>query len=192
MKSNELKSITNNELSYNISHNKIMHVNSNESRSDKSDSNELRNISKCAVSPKIEEKQFTKISRECQKSELTTIDEKNCDTKTTSANIKREHDKIKIENGNDDDMCEQNMIQINPKKRTSSVNSSSPYKEKKRKKMCEDSAIEEHLLLPTNHDRIVSDVLPPPPAPQKPLITKIYYSYFERTNDDRDDIKEMK
>lgn len=178
-----------------VLHNKVMH----ESRSDKFDSNELRNTDLCEVSPKMEEKHFNKINHECQRSELTTIDEKilsklNGDTTTTttiSANIKKEHDKIKIENENDEEskICAQN-IQINSKKRTSSVNSSSPYKEKKRKKMFEDSAIEEHLLLPTNHDRIISDVLPPPPPPQKPL--KIYYSYFEKTNDDRDDIREMK
>lgn len=199
MKLNEPKSVSNtvDKLQNHISNTKVTH-NSNENRLDESDFNALRNSNTYAASPKMEDKQINKIKRECQKNELTTIDEKNFnkinyngDTKNASANIKREHDKIKIENGNDDGNSPQNTIQVNRKKRTSSVNNS-PYKEKKRKKMFEDATMEEHLLLPTNHDRTISDVLPPPPPPQKPLITKMYYSYFERANDDRDEIREMK
>lgn len=198
MKVIEPKSISNSvdKLQNNISHSKVTHISND--RLDDSDFNALRNSSTFAISPKTEEKHINKIKRECQKNDLTTIDEKvfnklnyNGDTKNTSANIKREHDKIKIENGNDDGNSAQNNIQMNRKKRTSSVNSS-PYKEKKRKKMFEDATMEEHLLLPNNHDRTISDVLPPPPPPQKPLITKMYYSYFERANDDRDEIRDMK
>lgn len=184
-------------------------------RNEKMDPSTTRNVGSIPRSPKLDERHM-KIKRENLKSEFSNvefnsttnrsikspkilIDDKaldkvsyNGDIKTSNANIKREYDKIKLENGNDDGnrlLGAEDLITNNRKKRAPSANSS-PYKDKKRKKMFDDIAMEQNLLPPTNHDRIDSDILPPPP--QKPLITKVYYSYFERTNDDRDEIREMK
>lgn len=81
-------------------------------------------------------------------------------------------------NSNDDVMTN------NRKKRSSSANSS-PYKDKKRKKL-DDTNDQQALLPPTNHDRLDANLLPPP---QKPIVTKVYVSYFERSNEDRDEIR---
>ena len=40
---------------------------------------------------------------------------------------------------------------------------------------------------PTNHDRLDNSLAPPPQKP--PIIQKVYYSYFERVNDKKDEIK---
>lgn len=113
----------------------------------------------------------------------------NEDTKSTNTNVKKEVDKIKMENGNDE-LCKpmelEDSMQNIRKKRSSSANSS-PYKDKRRKKIFEDVAMDQP---PTNHDRLNSDIISPPA--QKAFVTKIYYSYFERTNDDKDEIREMK
>lgn len=90
---------------------------------------------------------------------------------------------IKVENGN---------VDFSPdsrKKKSSSANSS-PYKDKKRRKLCDEPIVEQQQLALTNHDRFDAPLLPPPIM--KPVVTKIYYSYFERTNDDHDEMKEMK
>lgn len=184
---------------------------------DNTDSNTTRHIGPFSRSPKSDEKhgeKHFKINRENLKAEFSNIelnssdlisksskaniDDKsleklkhNGDMKNPNLNIKREYDKNKFENGNEDSTTLSrvgDIITNNRKKRASSANSS-PYKDKKRKKMIED-LVDQDLLPPTNHDRIDSDILPPPS--QKPLITKVYYSYFERTNDDRDEIREMK
>lgn len=87
-----------------------------------------------------------------------------------------------MENGNVDFSPESR------KKKSSSANSS-PYKDKKRRKLCDEPIVEQQLAL-TNHDRFDAPLLPPPIM--KPVVTKIYYSYFERSNEDRDEIREMK
>lgn len=89
----------------------------------------------------------------------------------------------KIENGN------ANYSPDSRKKKSSSANSS-PYKEKKRRKLCDEPAMIETQLALTNHDRFDAPTLPPPSM--KPVVTKMYYSYFERINDDRDDLRELK
>lgn len=186
------------------SYNKNVHSNLTDSRN-----------MKYSRSPNIDEKPINKIKRESLKSEFNNceynsaynnstlkspkIDDKsfggkmgynqsNCRTiDGKNTNIKREQ--IKMENGIDvsgklalnDDFAEID----NRKKRPSSANSS-PHKEKKRKKMVDDSMMDHQLLPPTNHDRLDSSLLPPPP--QKPLVQKVYYSYFDRANEDKDDI----
>lgn len=174
-----------------------------EIRSENNDSIPTKNVDNTfANSPKVGDK----IKRENQRSEMsklelrtynlskspkTMFDEKlycNGDTKNLSANIKKEYEKFKIETGNDDDNSNMKMTEdeiiIDRKKRPSSVNSS-PYKDKKRKKIID----EQHQLTPTNHDRVDSDLLAPP---QQKTVAKIYYSYFERTNDDKEEMREMK
>ncbi|XP_055308289.1 AF4/FMR2 family member lilli-like isoform X2 [Sitodiplosis mosellana] len=204
---------TQNSSKHGSSYNSVAYAKYCDCNSDNKDSTITRNIGSFSRSPKLDEKHM-KMKRENLKTEFSSIecnttnrimkspkaviDDKtleklsyNGDVKNTSANIKREYDKIKMENGNDDDIKLSGVEELttsNRKKRASSANSS-PYKDKKRKKMVDD-LIDPNLLPPTNHDRIDSDILPPPP--QKPLITKVYYSYFERTNDERDEIREMK
>lgn len=184
---------------------------------DNTEANTTRHIGSFSRSPKPDEKQegkHFKMKRENLKSEFSNlelnsvsripksskivIDDKsleklnhNGDIKNPNLYIKEEYDKIKFENGNDDSTTLsrlEDVITNSRKKRASSANSS-PYKDKKRKKVFDD-LVDQDLLPPTNHDRIDTDILPPPS--QKPLITKVYYSYFERTNDDRDEIREMK
>lgn len=169
------------------------------------------NLNSFTRSPKLDEKPMSKIKRESLKADFansdlnaysptlkspkTLADDKvfnrlyNGDAK--NSNVKKELEKIKLENGNDNDklMDGEETVQNNNKKRASSANSS-PYKEKKRKTAFDDVALDQQLLPPTNHDRIDSNILPPPQ--QKPLITKVYYSYFERTSEDRDEIREIK
>lgn len=45
----------------------------------------------------------------------------------------------------------------------------------------------EQTIPPTNHDRL-DNLLAPPPQ-KSPIIQKVYYSYFERANDKKDEIK---
>lgn len=45
----------------------------------------------------------------------------------------------------------------------------------------------EPTIPPTNHDRL-DNLLAPPPQ-KSPIIQKVYYSYFERANDKKDEIK---
>lgn len=177
-----------------------------EFRSENSDMTVTKNSTDiCVTLPKV----IDKVKRENQRSVITklefnshnptkspktSIDEKlqcNGDIKKMNTNIKKEFGKVKIETGNDEDDINTNM-KINGdeitnirKKRPSSANSS-PYKDKKRKKILE----EQPQITATNHDRIDSDILPPPP--HKPVIAKVYYSYFERANDDKEELKEMK
>lgn len=40
---------------------------------------------------------------------------------------------------------------------------------------------------PTNHDRL-DNLLAPPPQ-KSPIVQKVYYSYFERANDNKDETK---
>lgn len=190
------------------------HENFDDCRIHTTDASTTRNACSFSRSPKFDEN-YIKIKRENLKTEVSKMEfntlnrsiksptictdsktlEKlnyNGEIKNSSANIKREYDKIKLENGNDDVnklMGGDDLITNIRKKRASSANCS-PYKDKKRKKMFDEVAINQNLLPPTNHERIQTDILPPPP--QKPLITKVYYSYFERTNDDRYEIREMK
>lgn len=213
-KAPNIPEISQNNLKLSSAHNSAIHVNYGSCRTDNTDPNTTRNASNFARSPKLDEKHI-KIKRENPKTEFpniehntsnrsvkspkTIFDDKsfgklnqNGEMKNQSANIKREYEKIKLENGNGDGsklLGTEDLITTNRKKRASSANSS-PYKDKKRKKMFDEVANDQNLLPPTNHDRIEPDILPPPP--QKPLITKVYYSYFERTNDDRDEIREMK
>lgn len=102
----------------------------------------------------------------------------------TKCNVKKEVDKTKMENGNDE-QCKSMELEDSMQNMRTSANSS-PFKDKKRKKVFEDVAMDQ-LLPPTNHDRLISDTIYPPA--QKAFVTKIYYSYFERTNDDKDEIK---
>lgn len=114
----------------------------------------------------------------------------NC-TNGGNNNIKREN--IKVESAYVDNNCVDDSSKLivgddfvanNRKKRSSSANSS-PYKDKKRKKLIDDP-LEQPILPPTNHDRLDVNLLPPP---QKQQVTKVYVSYFERTNDERDEIR---
>lgn len=68
----------------------------------------------------------------------------------------------------------------NRKKRASSSNSS-PHKEKRRKKS--DEHIVSQPAPPTNHDRLEDD------RPTRSNVQKMYYSYFEHANDERDEIR---
>lgn len=164
---------------------------------------------KFSRSPNIDEKPLNKIKREGLKNEFNSCEYNNAYSKSpktladdkpfnskmnhnssncrggdakSNANIKREQ--IKMENGigklaTNDDFTEVN----NPKKRASSANSS-PYKDKKRKKLnCEDQMMDHQLMPPTNHDRLGASLLPPP----APIYTK-YFSYFDCINDEKEDI----
>lgn len=113
------------------------------------------------------------------------------DNNGANDNIKREN--IKIEstyssNNLSEDtskiMTSDDFIANNRKKRSPSANSS-PYKHSKRKKLLDDP-LDQVQMPPTNHDRLDANLLPPP---QKPIVQKVYVSYFERTNDDRDEIR---
>lgn len=121
------------------------------------------------------------------------------DSKQTRLEIRRDTE-CKI--GNSSTECK-NKIELvnipqNRNKRSSSTDGS-PYKDKKRKKIFEELAINQ----PTSSINLVSMIQTSSAANQvisdssdtrlqKPIITKIYYSYFDRTSDDNDDIKEMK
>lgn len=80
----------------------------------------------------------------------------------------------------------------------SSTTSGSPFKDKKRKKLLEDASLSQtkpamnliSINQTSNMNQMILDSSET--LNQKPIITKIYYSYFERTSDDNDDIKEMK
>lgn len=167
----------------------------------------VRNLNSNLRSPTklADEKPVNKIKRESLKHEFndfnnayisskTMIDKlgysnTNCNSDTKNTNIKRERDQIKMENGTDDKLAANvdYLTTNNRKKRSSSANSS-PYKDKKRKKLCDD-AMDQQMLPPTNHDRLDSALLPPPA--QIPNITKVYYSYFEHSNDDRDEMNPL-
>lgn len=204
---------TQNAFAQNSIYNTVIHSNPNDCRVENADFNTIRNVNTFSRSPKIEEKQINKIKRECLKTEYShsefntfnkgikspkVIDDKsleklvcNGESKNANTNIKKEYDKIKTENGNDESsklLAGENLIPNNRKKRFSGANSS-PYKDKKRKKAFDDVAMDQQLLPPTNHERIDSNILPPPQ--QKPIFTKVYYSYFERMNDG-DEIREVK
>lgn len=100
----------------------------------------------------------------------------------SNENIKRES--IKMETTFGDKLSVPNEhIPNNRKKRASSANSS-PYKDKKRKK--HDDQMDTQTGPPTNHDRLDDGKLS---SPMKPIIQKVYYSYFERSNDERDEIR---
>lgn len=179
-----------------------------ESQSTHLEPHAIRNLNSNSRSPNklADEKPVSKIKRESLKHEFndfnnayisskTMIDKlgysnPNCNSDTKNTNIKRERDQIKIENGTDDKLAAANddyLTTNNRKKRSSSANSS-PYKDKKRKKLCDD-AMDQQMLPPTNHDRLDPALLPPPA--QKPNITKVYYSYFEHSNDDRDEMNPL-
>lgn len=167
----------------------------------------VRNLNSNSRSPTklADEKPMNKIKRESLKHEFndfhnayisskTMIDKLgysniNCNSDTKNTNIKSERDQIKLENGTDDKLAANDdyLTTNNRKKRSSSANSS-PYKDKKRKKLCDD-AMDQQMLPPTNHDRLDAALLPPPA--QKPNITKVYYSYFEHSNDDRDEMNPL-
>lgn len=197
----------------NHSYNTVVHTNLTESRPTHLDQHAMRNLNYLR-SPKVtDEKPVNKIKRESLKNEFnncdiknsyalnspkTLIDDKpfntklsysqaNCNSDAKNANIKREQ--IKMENGLTDDgklTVNDDFTTNNRKKRSSSANSS-PYKDKKRKKLCDDS-MDQQLLPPTNHDRLDSNLLPPPSS-QKSQPTKVYYSYFE--HDERDDMNPL-
>lgn len=111
------------------------------------------------------------------------------DNNGANDNIKRENIKTETNYANNisEDtskiMTSDDFIANNRKKRSSSANSS-PYKDKKRKKLIDDPL--DQSMPPTNHDRLDSNLLPPP---QKTVIQKIYVSYFERTSEDLDEIR---
>lgn len=121
----------------------------------------------------------------------------NYDTNSSSNNIKRENIKTEppyVDNNVPEETNNKMVVgdgfvgNNNRKKRSSSANSS-PYKDKKRKKIIDDAAaaMEPATMPPTNNNhRSDANLLPPP---QKPLLTKVYVSYFERTNDERDEIR---
>lgn len=191
-----------NTVIHNMVENRLGHV----------DQHTLRNLNSLH-SPKLDEKPISKIKRESLKNEFSnneynnaygnspkTNDDKNhtnfsskinYGNDNNNSNIKREN--IKMESTYSDNNVPEDTNKLvnaddfasnNRKKRSSSANSS-PYKDKKRKKLSVET-IEQQILPPTNHDRLDAALLPPPP--QKPL-SKVYVSYFERTNDERDEIR---
>lgn len=178
-----------------------------ESRTTHLEPHAIRNLNSNSRSPTklADEKPVNKIKRESLKHEFndynnayisskTMIDKlgysnTNCNSDTKNTNIKRERDQIKMENGTDHQLIAKDdcLTPNNRKKRSASANSS-PYKDRRRKRLCDD-AIDQHMLPPTNHDRLDSALLPPPA--QKPHITKLFYSYFEHCNDDRDEMSPL-
>lgn len=187
--------------------------NSHESQTIFMDQTPITNSVLKSQSPKQDEKTLNKIKNENTKADYSKIESnvggraskspKNIvevkvhkvgycgDTKNTDVNIKKEVDRIKMENHNiesDKYVDAEDQIQNCRSKRSSSDNCS-PFKDKKRKKMFDEITIEQSLTN-TNQDRLNSDHQDP--FLQKPLITKIYYSYFERQNDDKDEIRELK
>lgn len=158
-----------------------------------------RNNLEIPKSPKMEDKLFNKIKNEktfhnefcpngmSTKSPAKLADEKSVkleEAKYNEAEIKKEDDKLKIENMNIEFKKHLEMgNSLNRTKRSSSANGS-PYKDRKRKKTIEDTFNQPTLTI---NQMDSSD-----PRSKKPFITKVYYSYFERTTDDKDEIQEMK
>lgn len=105
---------------------------------------------------------------------------------TESKNFKKDIEKFKMENEDDYikhlDRDDTN-YNISTKRSTSANNS--PYKEKRRKFFFEKTEVNHDLSdQGTVHSELHSH--------QKPIVKKIYYSYFERGCDDRDEIREIK
>lgn len=101
-------------------------------------------------------------------------------------NFKKNIDKFKMENVDDFiTHLDKDVVKYNPSAKRSTSANNSPYKEKKRKIFLEKT--ENNLGYPdqgtTNSETI---------ATQKPIVRKIFYSYFERGSDDRDEIREIK
>lgn len=162
----------------------------------------LRNHSINSKSPKIEDKIFNKIKHEktshndfspnsmSTKSPTKLSDRKPVkmehmeEAKYNDMEVKREEDQIKIENGNIETKKHLEIELFQSRTKRSCSENGSPYKEKKRKKPNEDNV---NQPMPTINQIDLSD-----PRIQKPFISKVYYSYFERTTDDKDEIKEMK
>lgn len=158
-------------------------------------------------SPKKNETSINKFKRENQKIEIfnkkADIQDQTTDSSMTiyeptkfvnkyafdidTKNFKKDVNKLEIES---EDVLikpldKQNFLHKNTKRSTSASNS--PYKEKKRK--CFFEKIENnHELL--DQGTIHSDISPTPM--QTAVVTKIYYSYFEQSNDDKDEIREIK
>lgn len=65
--------------------------------------------------------------------------------------------------------------------------SASPFKEKRRKYTLEKMDMQREL---SDQGTVQSFILAP--SMQKPILTKIYYSYFEQGSDDKDEIREIK
>lgn len=100
---------------------------------------------------------------------------------TETKNFKSDVDKFKREN---EDNCIKPLDKSdvhNSAKRSTSANNS-PYKEKRRKLFFEKMETNQELF---DQGTVRSEL-------QKPVVTKIYYSYFERGSDDKDEIREIK
>lgn len=159
-------------------------------------------------SPKGNEKSMNKVKRENPKSEFINkevgvqnpltgssfamIDESRPNNRysfeSEAKNFKADIDKLKTENEDD---CikplDRNDIAYNKSVKRSSSANNSPYKEKRRNFFFEKMGNNHELL---DQKTIHPDILPS--ALQKSAVTKIYYSYFERGNDDNDEIREIK
>lgn len=109
---------------------------------------------------------------------------------SSNENIKRETMKMEPAFGDSHQNTDARKLSVSPlpnsrKKRTSSANSS-PYKDKKRKK--QDLQNDMQTGPPTNHDRFGDSKHSSSNKPQQ----KIYYSYFERSIEERDEIRYIK
>lgn len=193
--------------------NNTLHV-TKEFRTSPMDPLSVRNSSiRNEVSPKTEIKLSAKIKRETMKTDFpnpefgaynrtiksppNTLEEKNAvnkfgyngDSKNNNTSIKREIDNFKTENDNVNDESNKSTEGEGPNQNNSikSANSS-PYRDKRRKKML--TGEEQQILSLTHQDRLNPDFTTT--SLQKPLVTKMYYSYFERTDDNIDEIREMK
>lgn len=94
--------------------------------------------------------------------------------------------KVEVEDTCNKSMDKNDMFITNNNKRTTDENNS-PYKEKKRK-LFSDNA-EGHQ--DSSEQRTVQvDIIPP--SLQKPVVTKVFYSYFEQGSEDKDEIREIR
>lgn len=105
---------------------------------------------------------------------------------TETKNITKDIDKFKMEN--EDEFIkhlDRDDINYNNSTKRSTSASNSPYKEKRRKFFFEKSE--------NNHELSVKGTVHSEPSSlQMPIVKKMYYSYFERGCDDRDEIREIK
>lgn len=101
-------------------------------------------------------------------------------------NFKKNIDKFKMEH--EDDFVkhlDKDFYKYNPSTKRSASANNSPYKEKKRKFFFEKTE-NNHEIPAQGTTHLETD------APHKPIVKKIFYSYFEPGSDDRDEIREIK
>lgn len=108
-----------------------------------------------------------------------------CDDLETK-NLKKNIEKFKMENVDDFiTHLDKDVVKNNPSTKRSTSANNSPYKEKKRKIFLEKT---ENNLVFSEQGTTNSETI----ASQKPIVRKVFYSYFERGSDDRDEIREIK